>query len=371
MISHNNPNQQELLQKLVELIERSASEETRIMLASGIHTASALMNGTYDLLPPNIILTTGPGCAESAPTTREIDKALTLCREKDAIVTTPADFLHVPGSSSSLAIEKKNGADVRTVDSALQAQRIAADNADKKVIFIGTGFEADASGTASAILEARRQGTKNFRILSLHRMIAPALEAMLSDGESEIDGILCPGHISAVIGSNAYLPVVMEHRIPCVISGFSKMDVVHSIYMLLRQLGKGRAGVQTQLKSAVTIGGNRNALAAMERVFRPADVSWRGLGMIPKSGLMLRLEYRAFQAENNFDLPTEHEAEPSNCVCGDVITGKSNPLGCPLFDGDCTPEHPVGPAMASANGPCSAFHQYAAKEADNPTRSAA
>lgn len=147
--------------------------------------------------------------------------------------------------------------------------------------------------------------------------------------------------------------------------------MLHSIYMLLRHLDEGRAGVQTQFKSTVTFGGNRNALAAMERVFRPADVSWRGLGMVPKSGLMLRLEYRAFQAENIFDLSTKDEAEPSNCVCGDIITGKNNPLGCALFDGECTPEHPIGPAMASSKGPCSAFHLYSAKEADKPARSAA
>ena len=371
MICSSDHSERELAQKLVELIERSTRGETRIMLAGGTQTASALINGTYDLLPSNITLTTGPGCAESAPTTGEIDKALRLCRQKGVIVTASEDLLRVPGSSSSLELQRAKGADVRPVKSPLEAQKLAADNTDRKVVFVGTGFEAAAVGTAAAILEARRQGTKNFLILSLHRMIAPALEAMLSNSEPEIDGILCPGHISAIIGSNAYLSVSKEHRIPCVISGFSTLDMLHSICMLLKQLDEGRAGVQTQFKSTVTLGGNRNALAILKRVFRPADTSWRGLGMVPKSGLMLQLEYRAFQAENIFDLSIKREKEHPSCVCGDIITGRSNPLSCALFGGECTPEHPIGPAMGSSEGPCSAFYLCRAKETSESTRSAA
>jgi len=371
MLNHNDISEHDWADKFVELIDKSSHRDTRIMLASGTQTAAALKNGIYDLLPASITLIAGPGCAESAPTTCEIDKAVALCREKKAIITTPENLLRVPGSSSSLELQKAKGADVRTVQSAREAQKIAASNPESKVVFVGAGFEAAASGTAAAVIDARRQGTKNFFILSLHRMIVPALEAVVSNDEAEIDGILCPGHISAVIGSNAYLSISKEYKVPCVISGFSTLDMLHSIYMLLKQLEEGRAGVQTQFKSAITLGGNRNAVSAIERVFRPTDTTWRGLGRIPKSGLMIRLEYRAFKAESAFDLSIKQSKERKDCVCGDIIAGKSNPLSCALFGGDCTPENPAGPAMASSEGPCSVFHFCRETETSKSARPAA
>ncbi len=349
--------------RLGRLIELLAVRETRIMLASGMQTAGVLMGGIPEMLPPQISLVSGPGCPESAPTTCEIDKAIDLCRKKDTIVTAFDDFLRVPGSSSSLETEREKGADVRSVESAFEALAIASDNRDRRVVFIGTGFEPAAAAVATAISEARRRSTKNFLILSLHRMLTPALDAALSKDDVEVDGVICPGHISAIIGANAYLSIAQEHGIPCVIAGLSPTDILHSIYMLLKQVEKGQARVQTQFKSAVTSPGNRNALSAMERVFRPSDIQWRGLGTIPKSGLILRLGYKDFQAENAFDLAAMAAPENPRCVCGDIITGRSVPLGCALFGGECVPENPLGPPMASPDGPCSAFHAYAGASA--------
>ena len=282
--------------RLVKLIEQLASRETRIMLPSGMQTAEALMSGIPEMLPPQISLVSGPGCPESAPTTWDIDRAIDLCRKKDTIVTAFDDFIRVPGSSSSLEAEKKKGADVRPVESAFEALTIASNNSDKKVVFVGTGFEPEAAAVATAIFEASRRSIKNFFILSLHRRLTPALDAALASGEGEVDGIICPGHISTIIGSNAYLSISENHGIPCVISGLSTTDILHSIYMLLKQLEQGQAKVQIQFKSAVTFPGNRNALSVMERVFRPPDIKWRGLGAIPKSGLILLLEYKSFRA---------------------------------------------------------------------------
>lgn len=367
----NNFSVKELGQRFAELIELSALKETRIMLAGAIQEAGMLANGRGELLPPHISLVSGPGCPESAPTTQEIDKAIKLCGEKDVIVAAFRNFVRVPGSSSSLEMEKAKGADVRAVDCPLEALEIATDNSDKRVVFVGTGFEASAATVATAVLEARRQTVKNFLVLSLHRMLPPALDAALAAKDLQVDGILCYGHVPSVIGSNAFLSIPEKHEVPCVISGFSPMDILQSVYMLAKQLEAGRAKVENQFKSAVTFGGNRNALAVMDRVFRSTDVQWRGLGMIPKSGLILRLEFHAFRAESAFDLATPHVQRSPYCVCGNILAGTKNPFECPLFGGECTLEHPVGPSMASPDGPCSALHIHLTEETADSARSAA
>lgn len=361
----------ETKRRLTELAGFSSMREARIMIAGGMQFSNALANGIHEMLSPQISLISGPGCPESAPMTREIDTILRLCQKRDTILTAFGDFLRVPGSSSSLAAEKAMGADIRPVDSAREALEIAANNRDRKVLFVGTGFEAVAPTVAATVLEAKRRSVKNFFVYSLHRMLTPALDAALSATDAEVDGVICPGHISAVIGSNAYLSISEKHGIPCVISGFSPTDLLHSIYMILKQLEKGQARVQIQFKSGVTFAGNRIALSTMERVFRPSNVKWRGLGMVPKGGLILRLEYKAFRAESLVDPADPAVHEHPQCVSGDIIAGRITPLGCTLFGGDCTPEHPIGPSMASPDGPCSAYHLYSSEYAAAPARSVA
>jgi len=364
-------NEKILTKRLAELIEMSSNGGARIMHTSGMQTASALMGGIRDLLPSKVSLVSGPGCPASVLATTEIDRALKLCVERDVIVAAFGNLMRVPGSYSSLEAERKNGADVREVDSAFEAVRFAAEARDRKVVLIGTGFEATASTVAAAILEAKKQRLKNFRVFSLHRLLLPALDTVLSDEDLEVDGVLCPGHISAVIGANAFIPIAAKNGIPCVISGLSPTDILHSIHMLIDQKNQGKARVQNQFKSAVTSGGNRTAISALEKVFRPSDTHWRGLGSIPKSGLTLRLEFKSFRAESAFDLSIPEMEEHSRCICGDILAAAKNPLECPLFDSKCSPEHPVGPSMASAEAPCSAFHAYHAMRTLETSQSAA
>ena len=347
---------------LLELIRSSSQKEIRIIQACGAMAAYTLESGIHEILPPNISLVSGPGHSACAPPVEDIDKAIGICQNNNAIVTAFEDMLQVPGSSSSLQMEMARGTDVRSVDSSFKALQIAAENKDKKVVFVGAGFEATASTVAATILEARRRGIKNFFVLSLHRLLSPALDALLSNDDTEIDALMCPAHISGVIGSNAYIPLAEKRGVPFVVAGFEPLDILQSIHMLVEQTEKGHARVQTQYKRGVTSWGNRNALSTMERVFRASDCRWRGMGAIPKSGLTLRLEFNSFNAKGAFDLSIPHAEEHPQCVCGDILWGRAEPFQCSLFGGECAPGHPVGPSMASSTGMCLAYHRHNANK---------
>lgn len=348
----------QIAKKIIEKIHASSKKEIRLMEVCGTHTVSIFRNGIREVIPSHIVLISGPGCPVCVTAVEEIDKFIKLSHEPDVIITTFGDLMKVPGSASSLQIEKANGADIRIVYSTFDALKIAANNTEKKVIFLGIGFETTAPTIAAAILEAKRKKIKNFFVLALHKLIPPAMDSLLSTGDLKIDGFICPGHVSCIIGANAYLPLVQNYDTPCVVSGFEPVDILQSIYMLVEQFEAGHAKVEIQYKRGVTFDGNKNALSIMQKVFETCDAPWRGLGVIPGSGLRLRSEFKDYSAEGVFDLSVPDAQENTNCMCGDVLRGAKTPIECPLFRKACTPTNPIGPCMVSSEGSCAAYYKY-------------
>jgi hydrogenase expression/formation protein HypD len=348
----------ELARKIIGGIHASSKKEARFMEVCGTHTVSIFRNGIREVLPPHIALISGPGCPVCVTDTQDIDKSIKLCHESGVIITTFGDLMRVPGSISSLQREKAHGADIRTVYSTLDALTIATKYPEKKVVFLGIGFETTAPTIAAAVLQARDRKIDNFFVLSFHKVIPPAMDALLSGGEVRIDGFMCPGHVSCIIGANPYLPVAEKYRTPCVVAGFEPVDILQSLYMLVEQVEKGLANVEIQYQRGVTFEGNRTAMAIMERVFEPCDAPWRGLGNIPKSGLRLRPEYEGYAAESVFDLSVPSAKEHHGCICGDILRGVKTPVECPLYGKKCNPGHPVGPCMVSTEGTCAAYYKY-------------
>jgi hydrogenase expression/formation protein HypD len=244
------------------------------------------------------------------------------------------------------------------VYSTMDALEVARQNPRKKVVFIGIGFETTAPTVAAAVVLAEAEGINNFSVLSSHKLLPPALDALLSGGEVDVSGFICPGHVSTVIGTAPYEVVVAQYRTPCVVVGFEPVDILQGIYMLVSQIEAGEAKVEIQYRRAVAPEGNQNALKTLSRVFEPCDAPWRGLGVIPKSGLAFREAYRAFDAEALFDIDAPDSPEPPGCKCGDVLRGVMTPVECKLFRNVCNPENPVGPCMVSSEGTCAAYYKY-------------
>ena len=329
-----------------------------LMEVCGTHTMAIYKFGLKDLLPPTIKLLSGPGCPVCVTGNDFIDKAIAYSGFEDVIITTFGDMIKVPGSDSSLEKEQANGADVRIVYSPLDAIETAKDNPDKKVIFLGVGFETTAPVMAGSILKARKDKVGNFLVLSAHKVVPPALDALIT-GKVKIDGFIMPGHVSAIIGVSSYDLIAKNHNIPCVVAGFEPLDVLQGIYMLLEQLTTGSAAkAQIQYNRVVHADGNIKARDVMYEVFETADASWRGLGNIPGSGLRIKKEFSEFDAEIRMPVKTNKPKEPKGCICGAVLKGISTPTDCKLFGKRCTPEDPVGPCMVSSEGTCAAVYKY-------------
>jgi hydrogenase expression/formation protein HypD len=347
-----------LASKMAARIKATSTKPARFMEICGTHTVAIFKHGVREVLPDHIGLVSGPGCPVCVTATRDIDKAIKLTRIPDVIVTTFGDMVRVPGSESSLQKEKGHGADVRMVYSTMDALEIARQDPQKKVVFLGVGFETTAPTIAAAVVAAEAEGIENFSVLSSHKLLPPAMDALLSGGELDVSGFMCPGHVSTVIGTASYEAVAAHYHTPCVVMGFEPLDILQGIYMLVRQIEGGEARVEIQYRRAVAPEGNPNALKTMERVFEPCDAPWRGLGVIPKSGLAFREAYGAFDAEALFDLEVPDSPEPPGCKCGDILRGVKTPIDCKLFRGVCTPENPVGPCMVSSEGTCAAYYKY-------------
>jgi hydrogenase expression/formation protein HypD len=328
------------------------------MEVCGTHTMSIYQYGIRSLLPDTVRLVSGPGCPVCVTPVGYIDKALACAADSVNIIATFGDMLRVPGSSTSLMELRACGADIRIVYSPLDAVAIARDNPGRQVIFLGVGFETTAPTVAASILEAARQGLSNYCVLASHKTMPVPMEILTADPELNINGYLCPAHVSTVIGGNAYLPLAAKFRIPCVVTGFEPADVMQGIEMLLAQVLAGESRVEIQYRRAVTWEGNPKARAIMERVFIPCDSVWRGLGMLTGSGLRIRDGLSGFDAEKRFDLSGIVGTENSACRCGEVLKGKLSPFDCPLFGGVCTPEVPVGACMVSSEGTCAAAYRY-------------
>jgi hydrogenase expression/formation protein HypD len=346
---------------MVEAIRDIFGKITRplnFMEVCGTHTVAIFRHGIRGLLPHGLKLLSGPGCPVCVTSIRDIDIAIALAERKDIIFTTFGDMLRVPGGSKSLLDARADGADIRIIYSPLDCLKIAQENMGKKVVFFAAGFETTAPLTAVTVSEAERLGISNFYIHSVHKVVPPAIDALLASGEVKIDGFILPGHVSAIIGAGPYRFIGDKYSIPSVITGFDANDILGGIALLLKQIAEGRAEVEIEYRSVVRKEGNPKALQRIEEVFGPSDSYWRGIGEIPGSGLALRKNLGHRDARAFFDTEIPDTAEPAGCMCGNVLRGLMMPDECPLFASVCTPENPVGACMVSSEGSCSAYFKY-------------
>ncbi|HXE98184.1 MAG TPA: hydrogenase formation protein HypD [Dongiaceae bacterium] len=350
-----------LVQNMAGNIRRMAERlpvPVNFMEVCGTHTMSIYQYGIRSLLPENVRLISGPGCPVCVTPIGYVDKALACTADPRNIVATFGDMLRVPGSRSSLMEERAKGADVRIVYSPLDAVSLAQRNPERGVVFLGVGFETTTPAVAAAILEAAKLQLANFSVLAAHKTIPIPMELLTSDPELGLSGYLCPAHVSTVIGGAAYRQLAEKYRIPCVVTGFEPADVMQGIEMLLAQILGGESRVEIQYSRAVSWEGNPKARAIVAQVFEPCDTDWRGLGMLPGTGMAIRGEYARFDAERVLTLDVPEAVENPACLCGEVLKGKLTPFGCPLFSSVCTPETPVGACMVSSEGTCAAAYKY-------------
>jgi hydrogenase expression/formation protein HypD len=349
-----------LVSRLVEKIKRSSTRPVRLMEFCGGHTVAIMKNGIRQLLPETITMLSGPGCPVCVTSNSDIDKAIAMAKLPDVIVTTFGDMIKVPGSSSSLQQARAEGADIRVVYSTLDALKIATENPAKSVIFLGIGFETTAPTIAAALTGAEEKDIRNFFVLSMLKICPPVIKALLNLGEIKLDGIIAPGHVSAIIGSGPYEFIPRDYSIACVVSGFEVLDILQTVAMLVDQIESGKPKVEIGYRRGVKAEGNRQALELMEHVFETGSADWRGIGPITSSGLKLSEEYRSFDAGYRFLVNVEPTIEIKGCICGEILRGVKTPADCVLFGKACLPEHPVGPCMVSSEGACSAHHSYGA-----------
>ena len=348
----------ELANRLIEHIHLTSKRPIRLMEFCGGHTVSILKHGIRQLLPQNIEMLSGPGCPVCVTSTGDLDKAIAVAALPGVISTSFGDMIRVPGSHSTLQMAKAEGADVRVVYSVQDALGIAKDNPEKAIVFVGIGFETTAPTVAAALVAAETEGIKNFYILCLHKVCPPIMKAILDLGEVRINGIVCPGHVSAIIGSRPYEFIAKDYGIACVVSGFEPVDILLTVDMLVSQIERQEYSVEIAYRRGVKPEGNPQALKLMERVYEIGEATWRGIGAVPASGLRINERYRRFDAETRFDIRVGPPLEPKGCLCGSILRGVSTPADCSLFRRTCTPEHPVGPCMVSSEGTCAAFYHY-------------
>jgi len=347
----------DLVLQIAENIKTISTKPVRLMEICGGHTMSIYKFGLPALLPETIILLSGPGCPVCVADKKYIDRAIAYSRLDDVIVATFGDLVRVPGSTSSLAQEKANGADIRTVYSPLEALGIARENPTKKVIFLGIGFETTAPTSAAAVQEAYRKQIANFFLFSSHKIMPPAMAALIDDGV-QIDGYVCPGHVSTITGSGIYEPVAQKYKLSCVVSGFEPVDLMQSIFMLVKQQEENNPRVEIQYKRAVKPEGNIKAQQLLAEIFEPRDDWWRGLGVLPLSGLGVSEKYQAHDAEKMIPVKVEETVENKGCICGEILRGIKAPKNCKLFGTICSPGNPVGACMVSSEGACAAHYRY-------------
>jgi hydrogenase expression/formation protein HypD len=350
--------QPELVKKLIERIHRHSTRPTRLMEFCGGHTVSIFKNGLRQLLPETIEMLSGPGCPVCVTANADLDKAISLVHLPDVILTSFGDMIRVPGSYSSLQMAKAEGCDVRVVYSVMDALNIATDNQDKSVIFIGIGFETTAPTIAATILQAEVEKINNFYLLPLHKLCPPIMKTILELGEVRLNGIICPGHVSSIIGSHPYQFIPDNYNIACVVSGFEPLDILLSIDMLVEQIESEEYKVEIAYRRGVKPEGNQQALKLMDNVFEIDEANWRGIGVVPLSGLRLKSHYQRFDAEASFNIDLKPVREAKGCLCGSILRGINTPLECKLFRNICTPEHPVGPCMVSSEGSCATYFLY-------------
>ena len=349
----------ELTTHLLRELSSATTMPFRVMEVCGTHTMAIFRSGLRGLLPPAIELISGPGCPVCVTSASHIDAFLQMTELPGTRLAVFGDLFRVPGSNGvTLAHARARGAKIDVVYSAMDGLELARLNPDAQVIFPGIGFETTTPGIGATILAARQQKIDNFMVFSTHKTMLPPLMALLGDPALAIDGLLCPGHVSSIIGAAAYQPLAEQNHLACVVGGFEPTDILQALILMARQIGEGRAEVENAYTRAVTWEGNPRARAMVDTIFEPVDVEWRGLGTIGGSGLAIREEYARFDAQSRLSISVPESKEPPGCLCGQILKGITAPPACPLFGSRCTPSSPVGPCMVSSEGTCSAWFTY-------------
>ncbi|MDP2156393.1 MAG: hydrogenase formation protein HypD [Nitrospirota bacterium] len=337
----------------------SIGRPVKLMEVCGTHTVAIFRHGIRDLLPKEIRLLSGPGCPVCVTSIRDVDTVIEIARHNDFIVTTFGDMMRVPGDRQSLFQAKAEGGDIRIVYSPLDALKLAEKLPDRNVVFFATGFETTSPLVAGTLAEAESNGVENFFIYSVHKTVPPALNALLNAPEVQIDGFILPGHVSTIIGLKPYAFLAADYHKPSVVTGFDAMDILNGVLMLLRQIAANKAAVENEYTKVVKEEGNPRAVALLYEFFEADDAYWRGIGVLPGSGLKLKDKYAHRDIMKKYCISVPEGQEPKACSCGDVLKGIKIPTDCALFGKVCTPDRPVGACMVSTEGSCAAYYKYA------------
>ena len=348
-------------QKVIDAACKELGRRINVMEVCGTHTVAIFRNGIKSILPEGLKLLSGPGCPVCVTDQSYIDTVLQLADRDDCIIATYGDMIRVPGKGGSLET-KQSKAGVKVVLSSEDALQLAKDNPEKKIVFVAVGFETTTPATAVAVMEAAEQNIGNFYILSSHKLVVPAMRALLSAKNNNIDAFLCPGHVSVITGYGVFREIVDDFNRPCVVAGFEAMQIIEGLAEICRQLTAGRAELKSMYSAVVTEQGNTAAQKIVAECFEPADGYWRGLGNIEKSTLRLKDKYSRFDAIRQFDIDEIPSVEPTGCRCGEVLCGLIDPPECGLFATSCTLDDPVGACMVSTEGACAAWFKYGRKE---------
>jgi hydrogenase expression/formation protein HypD len=342
----------------IETLARRIAHPVTIMEVCGSHTYAIGRFGIRKLLPESIRLVSGPGCPVCVTSIQDVDRAIYLAGIESVIFATFGDMLRVPGTrGASLQKARAAGADIRIVSSAMDCIPLVEKSGGRAVVMMGIGFETTTPTIAATVKMALKKGLENFCVFSVHKVVPPAIRVLLDDPALNIDGFICPGHVSTIIGADAYRPITEAGR-AAVITGFEPVDILEGIRMILGQIAEGKREVAIQYARGVRREGNPSARAVMDEVFAPEAAVWRGLGEIPGSGLQFREAYRTFDALRRFTIPPMESLEPKGCECGSILKGVLSPQDCPLFNKACTPMNPIGPCMVSSEGTCAAYYKY-------------
>ncbi len=351
----------QIARQFIKRLQQQAEQLPRrvtLMEVCGTHTMAIHQHGLRSLLPEQVRLVSGPGCPVCVTPVGYIDHAVALARSPGISLATFGDMVRVPGSTTSLLEEKARGADIRIVYSPLDAVKLAQNNPERQIVFLGIGFETTTPTVAGAIVQAQTLDLPNFSVLCAHKTMPEPMAALTADKELQVDGYLCPANVSTIIGVEAYRPLAEQYGVSCVVTGFEPIDILQGISMLLEQLCTAVCTVENQYSRYVKEQGNTKAQALIAKVFSPCDSQWRGLGLIPGSGLEIRAEFHNYDAAQKFSVEIEPAQEAKGCCCGEILKGKLGPRQCPLFGTRCTPENPVGACMVSSEGTCAAEYRY-------------
>lgn len=348
----------DLARGLLDRIHATVTRPWAIMEVCGGQTHSILRHGIDQLLPDGVELIHGPGCPVCVTPLESIDRALAIARRPEVIFCSFGDMLRVPGSREDLFGVKSRGGDVRVVYSPLDALQLARANPDRQVVFFAVGFETTAPANAMTVHQADRLGIGNFSLLVSHVLVPPAVAAVLSSPSCRVDALLAAGHVCSVMGTGAYAPLAERYGVPIVVTGFEPLDILEGLRQAVDQLESGRHELANAYPRAVPAEGNPAARALLREVFEVTDRTWRGIGVIPRSGWRLSERYRGFDAELRFDVAGIDAVEPPTCRSGEVLQGLIKPDECGEFGRACTPRTPLGATMVSSEGACAAYHRY-------------